>query len=211
MDNPDHFHQLGNRDQFLCIYVLRSCASAVLDLLNSLQYGPQFIVVHVEALDFSKYNNLQQHQNIKTMMQKVNKLVKAVNIHHSDGFKRDLLFPYGFCSVVPGLAAAKSHQESLGKTQWGLGKKCQISRSLHHWECGIQAQKGQGLYNPQDLVNLFSVGNHMFMVDVLIKVKKVLLPFHTVYKASQVYKALHKACQIQAKELKCHMKNLPLN
>ena len=41
---------------------------------------------------------------------------------------------------------------------------------------GIQAQKRQGLYDPQDSVNLSVVENHMFMADVLIKVEKALLP-----------------------------------
>ena len=75
---------------------------------------------------------------------------------------------------------------------------------------GIQAQKGQGLYDPQGPLNLSSVGNHMFMADVLIKMQKVLLPFHTAYKASQVHKAMLNACQIQAKDLGNHMKNLSL-
>ena len=60
---------------------------AVLDLLNSLQYMPQFIMVYLEASDFSKYNNLQQCQNIEPTMQKVNKLVKVADTHHVDGFK----------------------------------------------------------------------------------------------------------------------------
>ena len=75
----------------------------------------------------------------------------------------------------------------------------------------IQAQQGEGLYDPQHPVNLSIVGNHMFMADVLIKVEKVLLPFHTAYKASQVHKAMYNACRSQAKDLKGHMKNLSLN
>ena len=57
-------------------------------------------------------------------------------------------------------------------------------------------------------MNLSHVGNHTFMADVLIKVEKVLLPFHTVYKASQVHKAMYNTCQVQVKDLKGHMKNL---
>ena len=91
VDNLDHFHQLTN------FKLVESCISnvmffdhvplAVLDLFNTLRYVPQFIVVHVGASDFSKYNNHMQRQNIVTMMTKVNKLVKAVDTHHSDGFK----------------------------------------------------------------------------------------------------------------------------
>ena len=91
VDNPSHFHQLGNfaeiETHFSAVMFFDHVPSAVLDLLNSVQYVPQFIVVHVGALDFSKYNNLQQCQNIEAMMQKVNKLVKAVDTHNTDGFK----------------------------------------------------------------------------------------------------------------------------
>ena len=76
---------------------------------------------------------------------------------------------------------------------------------------GIQTQTGEGLYDLQDPVNLSIVGNHMYMADILIKVEKVLLPFHTVYKASQVHKAMYNACYAQAKDLKGHMKNLSLH
>ena len=59
VDNPDHFHQLGNFKQvetcFSAVMYFDHVPSAILDLINTLQYVPQFIVVHVEALDFSKY------------------------------------------------------------------------------------------------------------------------------------------------------------
>ena len=92
VDNPNHFHQLGNFDEvethFSAGMFFDHVPSAVLDLLNSLQYVPQFIVVHMGASNFLKYNNLQQCQNIEAMMQKVNKLVKVFDTHHLDGFKR---------------------------------------------------------------------------------------------------------------------------
>ena len=61
----------------------------------------------------------------------------------------------------------------------------------------------------QDLVNLSNIGNHMFMVDILMQVEKVLLPFHMAYKASQVHQAMAKACQ--ARDLKTVMSNLSIN
>ena len=91
VDNPDCFHQLGNfkevETHFSAVMFFNHVLLAILDLLNSLQYVPQFIVVHVGTSDFSKYNNVQQHQNIKMMMQKINKLVKAIDTHHSHGLK----------------------------------------------------------------------------------------------------------------------------
>ena len=44
----------------------------------------------------------------------------------------------------------------------------------------------------------------MFMAGVLIKVEKVLLPFHTAYK---VHKAMYNACKVQDRDLKGHMQN----
>ena len=62
VDNPDHFHQLENFEQIethlSAVMFFDHMPSAVLDLLNTLQFVPQFTVVHVGALDFSKYNNL---------------------------------------------------------------------------------------------------------------------------------------------------------
>ena len=84
------FHQLGNFkhiETHFSAVMFEHIPSAVMDLLNRLQYVPQFIVVHVGVSDFSKYYNLQQCQNIKTMMQWVNKLIKAVDTHCADGFK----------------------------------------------------------------------------------------------------------------------------
>ena len=102
VDNPDHFHQLGNLEQvetcFSAVMFFDHMPSAILDLLNTLQYVLQFIMVHVGASKFSKYNNLQQHQNIKAMMQKVKNLVKVMGTHHSDGFKGIL---YSLMILVP--------------------------------------------------------------------------------------------------------------
>ena len=118
VDNPDHFHQLGNFDlvetRFLVVMYFEHVPVAVLQLFNTLQYVPQFLVVHVGASDFSKYNNLQQHQNIASMMQRVNKLVKAIDTHHSDGFKGVFLLPHALSPLVSRMAAAASSQESQG-------------------------------------------------------------------------------------------------
>ena len=90
VDNKDCFHQLGHfkdmETYFSSIKFFKHIQASVLDLLNTLQYVPQFIVIHTGVSDFLKYNNLQQHNNIKTMAQHVNRLIKAVDTHHSDGF-----------------------------------------------------------------------------------------------------------------------------
>ena len=173
VDNPDHFHQLGNFEVietgFSAVMFFDHVPSAVLDLLNMLQYVPQFIVVHVGASDFSKYNNLQQSQNIKAMMSR-----------------------------------------ARARLTGAIAKNTKLAGAYIIGHDGIQAQKGQGLHYLQDPVNLSVVGNHMFMADVLIKVDKVVLPFYTVYKASQVHKAMYNACKVQARDLKGHMHNLPL-
>ena len=63
VDNPDCFHQLGNFEMiethFSVVMFFDHVPSTILDLLNTLQYMSQFIIVNVGASDFSKYNNLQ--------------------------------------------------------------------------------------------------------------------------------------------------------
>ena len=76
---------------------------------------------------------------------------------------------------------------------------------------GIKAQKGKYLYDMQDSINLSPIGNHMFMADVLIKVERVLIPFHTAYLASQIHKAMHRVCQVKQKDLGMHLNKLSLN
>ena len=60
VDNPDHFHQLGNFGHietcFSAVMFFDHILSTVLDLLNTLHYVPQFIVVHMGASDFSGSN-----------------------------------------------------------------------------------------------------------------------------------------------------------
>ena len=142
------------------------------------------------------------------MMLKVNKLVKVVDNHHSDGFKG--IFYSLMISVpwYPGWQQQKAARRS--RLNGALAKNAKLAGAYIIGCDEIQAQKGEGLYDPQDLVNLSIEGNHMFMADVLIKVEKVLLLFHTAYKASQVHKAMYNACQAQAKDLKGQMKNLSL-
>ena len=115
VDTPDKFHQLGNFEvietHFLTVMSFDHIPSAILDLLNMMQYVPQFIVVHVGAVDLSKYNNLQQHQNIKTMMSKVIKLVKAVDTHHLEVFKGVF---YSLMISIPGILAGSS-KKPLGE------------------------------------------------------------------------------------------------
>ena len=145
------------------------------------------------------------------MMQKVNKLVKVVDTHLVDRFKG--IF-YSLMVSVPwylGWQQQEAAHRAWARLNGALAKYAKLSGAYIIGHGGIQSQKGQGLYNPQDPINLSSVGNHMFMVDILIKVEKVLLPFYTTCKASEVHKAMLNACQIQAKDLKNHMKNLSLH
>ena len=111
----------------------------------------------------------------------------------------------------PGWQQQKAAHRAWVRLNGALAKYAKLSGANIIGHDGIQAQKDQGLYDPQDPINLSSVGNHMFMADILIKVEKVLLPFHTAYKASQVHIAMLNACQIQATDLKIHMKNLSLH
>ena len=126
---------------------------------------PQFIVVHVGASDFSKYNNLQQHQNIKAMMQKVNKLVDT---HHSDGFKG--IFYSLMISVpwYPGWQQQKGARRAQARLNGALAKNTKLAGVYIIGHDDIQAQQGEGLYDPQDPVNLSMVGNHLLMADMLI-------------------------------------------
>ena len=153
MDNPNHFHQLGNFDEvethFSPVMFFDHVPSAVLDLLNSLQYVPQFIVVHMGASYFSKYKNLQQCQNIEAMVQKVNKLAKLVDTYHADGFKE--IFYSLMVSVLwyPGWQQQKATCRAWGRLNGALAKYAKLSGAYIIWHDGIQAQKGQELYDPQ--------------------------------------------------------------
>ena len=144
------------------------------------------------------------------MMQKVNKLVKAVDTHHADGFKG--IFYSLMVSVLwyPSWQQQKVVPRAQAWLNRALAKYAKLSGTYIIGHNGIQAQKGQGLYDSKDPDNLSSVSNYMFMADILIKVEKVLLPFHTAYKASQVHKTMLNACQIQSKDLRNHMRNLSL-
>ena len=135
-------------------------------------------------------------------MGKVNKLVKAVDTHPSDGFKG--VFYSLMISVpwYPGWQQQKATRRARARLNGALANNVELAGAYIIGHNGIQAQKGQRLYDPQDLVNLSVVGNHMFMEDVLIKVEKVLLPFHTAYNASQVHKAMYNACKVQDRDLK---------
>ena len=110
----------------------------------------------------------------------------------------------------PGWQQQKAIRRARARLNGALAKNAKLPGAYIIGHDGIQAQKGQRLYDPQDPVNLSVVGNHMFMADVLIKVEKVLLPFHMMYKASQVHKAMYNACKVQDRDLKGHMQNLSL-
>ena len=92
----------------------------------------------------------------------------------------------------------------MAKLNGALVKNTKLAGAYIIGHDGIQAQISQGLYDPQDSINLSTVGNHMFMTDILIKVAKILLPFHTAYQALQIHKAMQWACQAKPTDLKTH-------
>ena len=213
VDNKDHFHQLEHfedvQSHFSSVMFFEHVPAAVLDLLNSLQYIPLFILIHAGASDFSKYNNLKQKINIKNMMHHVNRLVKAVDTHHSDGFKGVFYSLVVSVPWYPGWQQQKMARRARVRLNDALAKHSKLAGAYIIGHDGIQAKKGEELYDTQDLVNLSNMGNHMLMADILICVEKILLPFHTVYKASQVHKAKYNA--FQGKDLKLWMKKLSLH
>ena len=71
-----------------------------------------------------------------------------------------------------------------------LAKNAKLASAYIIGHDSINAQKGKGLYNSQDSINLSMIGNHMFMANVLIKLEKILLPFHTAYHASRIHNAM---------------------
>ena len=145
MDNPDCFNQLGNfaviETHFLAVMFFNHIPSAILDLLNMLQYVPQFIVVHMGVSDFSKYNNLQQCQNIKTMISKVNRLVKAVDTHHSDGFKGVFYSLMISMSWYPGWQQQKATRRARARLNGALAKNAKLAGVYIIGHDGIQTQK----------------------------------------------------------------------
>ena len=152
VDNPDHFHQLGNFEyietHFSAVMFFDHILSAIFDLLNTLQYVPKFIVVHVGTSDFSKYKNLQQHQNIKTMMQWVNKLIKAVDTHHADGFKG--IF-YSLMVSVPWYLGWQQ-QKAAGRAQahlnGTLAKNAKLAGAYIIGHDGIRHRRGKNCMTP---------------------------------------------------------------
>ena len=105
-----------------------------------MQYVPQFIMVHVGASDFSKYNNLQQH--IEGMMQRVNKLVKVVDTHHADGFEG--IF-YSLMVSVPwylGWQQQKVDCRAWARLNGAMAKYAKLSGAYIIGHDRIQAQKG---------------------------------------------------------------------
>ena len=106
-----------------------------------LQYVPQFIVVHMGVSDFSKYNNLQQCQNIKTMISKVNRLVKALHTHHSDGFKGVFYSLMISMSWYPGWQQQKATRRARARLNGALAKNAKLAGVYIIGHDGIQTQK----------------------------------------------------------------------
>ena len=194
VDNPDHFHQLNNFDyvesHFSDVMYFEHVPMAILDLFNTLKYVPLFIVIHVRASDFSMYNNHTQRQNIATMMKKVNQLIKAVDTHHIDGFKGVF---YSLMLSVPWYLGWQQQQaawRACARLNGALAKNAKLAGAYIMGHNSIHAQKSKGLYDASDPINLSPIGNHLFMANMLIKLEKILLPFHTAYQASRILKAM---------------------
>ena len=97
------------------------------------------------ASDFSKYDNLQQCQNIEAMMQKVNKLIKVVDTHKVDRFEG--IFYSLMVSVpwYPGWQQQKVPCRAWARLNGALAKYPKLLGAYIIGHNGIQAQKGQGL------------------------------------------------------------------
>ena len=73
----------------------------------------------------------------------------------------------------------KAARRARARLNGALAKHAKLGGAFVLGHDGIQAQKGKGLYDPKDPVNLSNMGNHMLIADILIRVEKILLPFYT--------------------------------
>ena len=110
----------------------------------------------------------------------------------------------------PGWQQQQAARRARARLNGALAKNAKLAGAYIIGHDGIHAQKGKGLYDTQDPINLSAIRNYMFMENVLIKVEWVLLPFHTVYCASQIHKAMHRACSVKTRDLAAHVDSLSL-
>ena len=78
-------------------------------------------------------------------MQKVNKLVKAIDTHHSDGFKG--IF-YSLMISVPwylGWQQQKAARKARARLNGALAKNAKLAGAYIIGHDGIQAQEGEGI------------------------------------------------------------------
>ena len=114
-------------------------------------------------------------------MQKVNKLVKVVDTNYSNGFKGIFYSLMLSDPWYPGWQQQQAARRARARLSGALAKNAKLAGAYITVHDGIQAQKGKGLYDAQDLISLSQIGNNMFMADILIKVERVFIPFHTTY------------------------------
>ena len=97
----------------------------------------------------------------------MNKLIKAVNTHHADGFKG--MFYSLMISVpwYPGWQQQKVACRARARLNEAMAKRAKLAGAYVIGHDGIQAQKGEGLCDIKDPMNLSNMGNHILMADIL--------------------------------------------
>ena len=96
------------------------------------------------------------------MMQKVNKLVKAVDTHQSDEFNDVFYLLMILVPWYPGWQQQKAARRAQARFNGALAKNAKLAGAYIIGHYGIQAPQGEELYEPQDPVTLSIVGIHLY-------------------------------------------------
>ena len=107
------------------------------------------------------------------------------------------------------MEATTSSLQSPSQAQQGTHQNAKLAGTYVIGHNGIHAQKGKGIYDTHDPINLSPAGNHLFMANVPIKLEKILLPFHTAYQVSKMHKPMTTTAQ-QHKDITLAVHNLSL-
>ena len=82
MQHKDRFPQVSEYEgfdtRFSEVMLLEHVPTMVLDMINCYKYLPELVVINVEASDFTRFSNSQQHANIKKMVSSCKALSKQV-------------------------------------------------------------------------------------------------------------------------------------
>ena len=163
--------------------LLEHMPTTVLDLLNSLKYLPELIVINVGMSDFTRFPNSQQRVNIKKMAHACKALTKKVE-HQSDNFRGLFL---NLMVSLPWYIGWKSQWAACRARSHFNGCLASIARDNSCYivrHDGIVASMGKGLYDHQNPSDLSQLGLSMFLADIVILIKKVCKPFQVAQEAS---------------------------